>query len=296
MIVGIVANLTKENVFKVIDLIVTRLNQNKIDFLLSDSLVDLTNPESFKLKKKHFVTDKALFKKSDIILSLGGDGTMLATAYNAIFYDKPVLGVNIGNLGFLAEVNVNQIDSLIKELISGNYSIEERMVIEGNCIGHKVETLYAINDIVIDKAGWPKMVELDLTINKEYVTSFSADGLIAATPTGSTGYSISTGGPIVSPNANVITLAPISPHSLTVKPLVLPFSDVIIIKAESNHKEILINCDGQRAFSFAPPVEIEIRQSKRSFKLVHTPLTSYFKTLRKKLLWGVDIRKNYIDY
>ncbi|MDO8550478.1 MAG: NAD(+)/NADH kinase, partial [Ignavibacteria bacterium] len=151
---------------------------------------------------------------------------------------------------------------------------------------------YAINDIVIDKGGWPKMIELTITVNGEYVTTFAADGLIIATPTGSTGYSISVGGPIVSPKTDVITLSPVSPHSLSIRPLVLPSTQEIVIKAESFHKEVHVNCDGQRVFAFAPPLEIKITKSKRPLKLVHTSFTSYFETLRNKLLWGIDLRKN----
>ena len=164
------------------------------------------------------------------------------------------------------------------------------MVIAGKVEGYKADKLYAINDIVIDKGGWPKMIELTVWVDGEYVTTFSADGLIVATPTGSTGYSISVGGPIVSPKADVITLSPISPHSLTVRPFVLPSSQEIIIKADSPYKEVQVSCDGQRVFDFSPPAEIKICKSERSLKLVHTSLTTYFETLRDKLMWGIDLR------
>ena len=230
-----------------------------------------------------------------MIISIGGDGTMLATAFKAHKYDKPVLGVNLGKLGFLAEANLSRMDDFIEEIGRGRYKIDKRMVIESECCGHKVEKLYAINDIVIDKGGWPKMIELTIKVDEEYVTTFSADGLIIATPTGSTGYSISTGGPIVSPKTDVITLSPISPHSLTVRPLVLPGSQNISITAESLHKEIHVNCDGQRVFAFPPPLKLNIKKCDRPLKLVHTSLSSYFETLRTKLLWGIDLRKNSIN-
>ena len=216
---------------------------------------------------------------------------MLTTAYKAQFYDKPVLGINYGKLGFLAEANINQIDVLINEIKNNSIKIEERILITAEVIGHKVEQLIAINDIVIDKGGWPKMIELELLVNGEYVTTFSADGIVIATPTGSTGYSLSIGGPIVSPLTDAITLSPISPHSLTVRPIVLPSNQEILIKADSLHKEILVNCDGQRVFAVPPPLKIKILKHKRTLKLVRTSLTSYFETLRSKLLWGIDLRK-----
>ncbi|NCS87578.1 MAG: hypothetical protein AUK34_02650 [Ignavibacteria bacterium CG2_30_36_16] len=295
MTIGIIANTTKINVLEVVSRLANLLKQNGFNYYLSDSLLTQRGQLPFKINKSLFINDEKVCTKSDIIISIGGDGTMLATAYKAQFYDKPVLGLNFGKLGFLAEVNINQMEEFIEEIKNGNYRIEERMVITGECSNYKVETLYAINDIVIDKGGWPKMIELTIFVGGEYVTTFAADGLIIATPTGSTGYSISTGGPIVSPKCDVITLSPISPHSLTVRPIVLPSSEEIIIRADSQHKELQVNCDGQRVFSFPPPLELRINKSKRSFKLVQTSLTNYFEILRKKLLWGIDLRKNSLD-
>jgi NAD+ kinase len=292
MLIGIIANITKENVFEVVSSFLAKLKKNKIDYLLTKSIFEDKNKLKIALYEDFITEDKDLYEKSDVIISIGGDGTMLATAFNAQFYDKPVLGVNLGKLGFLVEANINQMDKVIADLKNGNYVIEERMVITGNVEGYKSEKLYAINDIVIDKGGWPKMIELTVWVDGEYVTTFSADGLIVATPTGSTGYSISVGGPIVSPKTDVITLSPISPHSLTVRPLVLPSSQEILIKADSPYKEVQISCDGQRVFDFPPPAEIKICKSERSLKLVHTSLTTYFETLRDKLMWGIDLRLN----
>ena len=290
MLIGIIANTTKENVFEVVSSFISKLKKNKLDYLLTKSLLEDKDKVKFELFEDFAADDKDVYEKADMIISIGGDGTMLATAYNAQFYDKPVLGVNMGKLGFLVEANIDQMDKIINEIKENNYSIEERMVISGEVLGYGKDKLYAINDIVIDKGGWPKMVELTIWVDGEYVTTFSADGLIVATPTGSTGYSISVGGPIVTPKSDVITLSPISPHSLTVRPLVLPSSQEIIIKADSPYKEIQVSCDGQRVFDFPPPTEIKICKSDRPLKLVHTSLTTYFETLRNKLLWGIDLR------
>ena len=294
MTLGIIANLTKHNVFEVISELIKKLKMRDIDFILEHALYEKRELLTEKVDKSNFASEKHLCTNSDIIVSIGGDGTMLATAFKAHQYDKPVLGINLGKLGFLAEANINQIDAFIEEIKKGRYKIEKRMVIETECCGHKVEKLYAINDIVIDKGGWPKMIDITIEVEKEYVTTFAADGLIVATPTGSTGYSISTGGPIVSPGANVITLSPISPHSLTVRPIVLPGDQLITIKVESLHKEVHVNCDGQRVFAFPPHLRIDIRKCEKPLKLVHTSLSNYFETLRNKLLWGIDLRKNSI--
>ncbi len=295
MTLGIIANLTKHNVFDVISELIRKLKQRNIDFILENTLYEKRNLLKEKVDKSNFAGEKHLCENSDIIVSIGGDGTMLATAYKAHQYDKPVLGINHGKLGFLAEANINQIDALIEEIKKGRYKIEKREVIETECCGHKVGKLFAINDIVIDKGGWPKMIDITIEVENEYVTTFAADGLIVATPTGSTGYSISTGGPIVSPGADVITLSPISPHSLTVRPIVLPGNELITIKVESMHTEVHVNCDGQRVFAFPPPLKLDIRKCGKPLKLVHTSLSNYFETLRNKLLWGIDLRKNSIN-
>ena len=292
MTIGIIANITKERAYSVVAMFIDKLKANGFNYYLSDTLKDQTKNIGKKIPQSAFLKNETLCKRSDMIISIGGDGTMLATAFHAQFYDKPVFGINLGKLGFLVEANINQMDTLISEIKNNRFSIEERMVITGICKGHKIEKLYAINDIVIDKGGWPKMIDLKITVNNEYVTTIAADGLIIATPTGSTGYSLSAGGPIVSPLANVFTLSPISPHSLTVRPLVLPDNQIITIQTDSLHKEVQVNCDGQRVFAFTPPLEIEIRKSERPLKLVHTSLTNYYETLRTKLLWGIDLRKN----
>ncbi|HVO72465.1 MAG TPA: NAD(+)/NADH kinase [Ignavibacteriaceae bacterium] len=291
MTVGIIANINKKNVYEVISAFTSKLKQNKIKFYLSNALLVKKNLVDKGINKTSFLPDDLLCRKSDIIVSIGGDGTMLATAFHAHYYDKPVFGVNFGKLGFLAEGNINQLDYFIEELRNKRIKIVERMVIKAECLGRKMEKLYAINDIVIEKGAWPKMIELSIGVGKELVTTFAADGLIVATPIGSTGYSISVGGPIVSPKTDVITLSPISPHSLTIRPLVLPSTEEITINADSLYKEVQVNCDGQRVFAFPPPLKIKISKSSRPVKLVHTSMTNYFETLRNKLLWGIDLRK-----
>ncbi len=295
MTIGIIANINKPEVVEVVSNIIKKIKSNRMDFLISDTLLPKKELFSEKINKSNFVINGKLCKNSDIIISIGGDGTMLATAYEAQFYNTPVLGVNLGKLGFLVDANINQMDVFIDEIKNGSYEIEERMIIESQCCGHKVEKFYAINDFVIDKAGWPKMIDIEISVDDEYLTTLAADGLIIATPTGSTGYSLSTGGPIVSPRTDAITLSPISPHSLTVRPIVLPGNQEITIKANSLYKEIQVNCDGQRVFSFSPPLELRIKKSPRPLKLVHSSLSSYFSTLRNKLLWGIDLRKNNFD-
>jgi len=295
MLIGIIANITKESVLDVVSSFTSKLRKEKIDYLLTNSILEEKGKLRLKSGKDSFSDDDEVYNKSDLIISIGGDGTMLATAYKAHIYDKPVLGLNLGKLGFLVETDVSQMDSVIDILKKKKYTIEERMVLSGICIAHQTGELIAVNDLVIEKGGWPKMIELTAWVDDEYVTTFSADGLIIATPTGSTGYSLSTGGPIVAPTTKAITLSPISPHSLTVRPIVLSSEQVIKLKADSPHKDLQVSCDGQRVYNFPPPLEIIIKKSDRSLKLIKTSLTTYFETLRKKLLWGIDVRINKLN-
>ena len=295
MLIGIIANITKENVFGVVSSFIKELKRNNLNYLLTKTLLEDKSKLKIELDEDFLSDDKEIYKKSDLIISIGGDGTMLATAYHAHSYDKPVLGLNLGKLGFLAEVDISQMDIIIKDIKEGNYQIQERMVLTADCDTYAVEKLIAINDIVIDKSGWPKMIEITAQVDGEYVSTFSADGVIIATPIGSTGYSLSTGGPVVSPSAGAITLSPISPHSLTMRPLVLSSEQEIVIKADSPHNEIQISCDGQRVYHIPPPLEIKIVKSTKPLKLVHTSVTTYFETLRNKLLWGIDVRRNKIN-
>ncbi|MCH6575714.1 MAG: NAD(+)/NADH kinase [Bacteroidetes bacterium] len=293
MLIGIIANITKENVFSVVSSFIKELKRNSLEYLLTKSLVE--EKDKIEIDEDFLSDDKEIYEKSDLIISIGGDGTMLTTAYHALSYDKPVLGLNLGKLGFLAEVDISQMDIIIKDIKEGNYQIQERMVLTADCDNFPLEKLIAINDIVIDKGGWPKMIEITARVDGEYVSTFSADGVIIATPIGSTGYSLSTGGPVVSPSASAITLSPISPHSLTMRPLVLSNEQEIVIKADSPHNEIQISCDGQRVYHVPSPLEIKIVKSVKPLKLVHTSVTTYFETLRNKLFWGIDVRRNKIN-
>jgi len=287
---GIFGNTTKDELTNTLRVLVEQLKENNYEFLVNDSLFEefpiaLSEPDYFAPAEK-------VAEACDILISLGGDGTMLSTAYIAHQFDKPILGINLGKLGFLAEVDIKGIEQLFSDIKNSRYSIEERIVLVGNCKNIACEQLFAVNDLVIDKGGWPKMIELTIFVEDEYVTTFSADGLIVATPTGSTGYSLSVGGPIVSPKADVIALSPISPHSLTMRPLVLPSNEKIYITAESLHTKLQVNCDGQRVMEYAPPLDLVISTSEKPLKLVHMDSANYFDILRTKLLWGLDVRKN----
>jgi len=292
---GIIPNITKPEIVPVLMQFIQALIEFKFDFQIDESIVntEFITSSYFDISKIH---DKAkVIKNSDIIVSIGGDGTMLNTAYEVYQYNKPMIGLNIGKLGFLAEFDIMNIRSLLESINNNNFEIEDRIALEGKLLNDSNEILFAINDIVIDKGPYPKMIKLTIEVDDNYVTTFTADGIILATPTGSTGYSLSTGGPIVSPKANVFTLSPISPHTLTMRHLVLSTEHLIRVKVDSAIPSIQINCDGQRVLNKQSPITIDIFKSDKPIKLIHLKSNNYYDTLRKKLFWGIDIRNGKED-
>lgn len=290
MVLGIIPNTTKENIFEVIRDFTSKLENNGIEYLISDAVHKIGIPLLRDFEPSLFQNIPDLCSRSDFIVSIGGDGTMLNTAYQVREFSVPIIGLNIGKLGFLAEFDLQGMDELIRDLKNGKYFIEERMTLEGYSSKLGGGKLFALNDIVIDKGKWPKMIEITIKVDDDYVSTFSADGIIVATPTGSTGYSLSTGGPIVNPRADAITVSPISPHTLTMRPLVLSSSSKITLLIRSLADSIQINCDGQRAFGGGTPLSIEVCRSSKCVKLLHTHKTNYFEVLRNKLFWGLDVR------
>lgn len=288
---GILANKQKENIDKVIFKIIHLIEKNNHDYILDDELFEINEKKFSHINKVNFVSRNEIASNCDIIISVGGDGTMLNTAYLVRNTNTPILGVNFGKLGFLAEFDLNLLTTFLKEVKEKKYVVEDRIALSG-ILKESKENLFAINDIVIDKGPWQKMIELEVFVDEEYVTTIMSDGIIIATPTGSTGYSLSTGGPIVNPKAEVITLSPIAPHTLTIRPLVISSNQKIKIIAHSPFESIQVSSDGQRVNYFKPPFTMQIEKSQNPIKLVHLSKNNYYEILRTKLFWGFDIRKS----
>ncbi len=291
MTIGIIPNTSKKNIPNIVAKIVAQLRDNNFDCVVSESLKKFHDQFDSSLKAATFLPNNELCKLSDMVVSIGGDGTMLNTAYEAREYCTPIVGVNFGKLGFLAEFDMDSFEEFLGDIKTKNYIIEERMALIASC-KNSGKNLYAINDLVIDKGPWPKMIELTIKVDDDYVSTFSADGIIIATPTGSTGYSLSVGGPIVNPKAKVITISPIAPHTLTMRPLVISSAQKITVNVNSPSDKIQISCDGQRVQFFEPPASLTIEKSQNPVRLAHSKRTSYFEILRNKLYWGLDVRNS----
>jgi len=282
---GILGNPTKESTIPVLSNLVHFLLENKIDFVVEQKLSSLV---SNKLLKKKTDSINTLLKKSDIVISLGGDGTFLNTASLVRNKAIPILGVNLGSLGFMAEIGPEEIESFIFDILKKKYKVQDLCLIGVKTA--KKKALYGLNEVVIDKCNSIRMIEMEVYYNKEKVVRFVADGIIISTPTGSTGYSLSSGGAIVSPSSKVFLVTPISPHTLNLRPIIVPDDGEIKITARSEGK-IRQTLDGFNSTIFDSPADFHLFKAEHTIKVIKKLNRTYFQTLNKKLLWGADKRK-----
>jgi len=223
----------------------------------------------------------------DLVVVIGGDGTLLRAAQLILSSDVPVLGVKLGGLGFLTEVQPEELDPMLERVIGGDYVCMERMAIEGRIVGDgKSETFRALNEVAITCAGMPRVINLDAWVDGVFVTSFTADGLLVSTPTGSTAYNMAAGGPIVHPAMKCITITPVCPHTLTSRPLVIPDSATVTVNLADEHKAVHVSPDAQQTWPLLPGQKVEIRAAEHGLRLVCSPSMSYYDILRAKLRWG----------
>ena len=227
----------------------------------------------------------------DYAISMGGDGTLLKTAARVHSKDTPIIGVNIGRLGFLADVAPSEIEMAISDIYAGNYRVDEHSVIKIETSGEeKLESSpFALNDIAILKRDNASMISIRASINGEYVTTYQADGLIVTTPTGSTAYNLSNGGPIIAPGTGTLCLTAVAPHSLNIRPIVVPDNSVISLKVESRSHSVLVAVDG-KSTSLSDGTEVRISKAKHTVRIIRFSDRKYYSTLREKMMWGLDQR------
>jgi NAD+ kinase len=223
-----------------------------------------------------------LGKHSDLLITFGGDGTLLSVARNAPA-GVPVLGVNMGTLGFLTEVRVEDFPAVLEQILAGDYTTEDRVAFDVSVNGRSFRVL---NDATINKSALARIVDIRVTVSGLFVSTFRADGLIVATPTGSTAYNLSAGGPIVYPTMGAVVITPICPHMLTNRPIVLPDNLDIEIGIATPNQEIFLTLDGQEGLPITERDRVRIRKSEQSVMLVQSPDKNYFDVLRAKLKWG----------
>lgn len=225
---------------------------------------------------------------SDLLIVLGGDGTLLSAARMAAERKVPILAVNLGGLGFLTTVSQDEIYVILEEIFSGKHRVSERVMIEAEIVrgGSTIRRQIALNDAVLNKAALARIMDLELRIDGEYVTTYKADGLILSTPTGSTAYSLAAGGPIVYPIVEAFVVTPICPHTLTNRPLVIPDSAKIEIDFKAEDDAVFLTLDGQVGIELMRGDRIVVRKAQEKLFLVRPAKKTYFGILRSKLKWG----------
>lgn len=226
-----------------------------------------------------------LCKQCDALVTLGGDGTLISAVRRSFEFDIPVLGVYAGNLGFLADVSMDELDEFVSKIATGELRIDKRSVLEAKLIedGEEV-TLYAFNDIVLTRPTISNMIHIETLVDGKAFNTYNGDGVIVSTPTGSTAYNLSCGGPVLFPLADVFTLTPISPHSLTQRPMVLPGEFSIEMKTPHNRAVMVI--DGQDIHEFKQGSSVHIKLASKPAMLIHREEFNYFDVLKEKLGWG----------
>ena len=286
MIYGITGNIDKPKLWKPASELVSWLRQESMPFLIDEPVAaglaerSLITAEVAERYSRNCLPDEA-----EAILSFGGDGTLLSTAHQIGARGVPILGVNIGRLGFLADTEVGQLSETIRRLEHGEYRIESRMVLEARLEGAGESTvLWALNDFVIQRSLSPQLISIDVKIDDAPLTTYWADGLIIATPTGSTAYSLSVGGPILAPQSGVIVLTPLAPHTLTVRPVVI--SDQSLISVSAPKTPFVFAADGRSSHFDAGDATFNIRRADHTVNLIKLPEQDFFQTLRTKLRWS----------
>jgi NAD+ kinase len=285
--VGLVINYEKEKAQEITNWIVDWLSFKKIK-------VYVEGDKDKGIRRKDFsCTKEKFFNSVDLIISLGGDGTLLRAAKIAATDGIPIFGVNLGGLGFLTQIGIDNLEIFLEKIYQGKCFLDERMMLD--CIVKRkekeIKKFTALNDIVIGKGAFARLISLATYINDDYVITYSADGLVISTSTGSTAYSLSAGGPIVNPNINSMILTPICPHTLSARPLIIGENDQVRITLELSEEEVMVTIDGQEGFTLEPKDEVIVKKSIYKTRLIAFKEKSFYAILREKLRWSGQVNK-----
>lgn len=276
---GIVCNPKKPQAEKILSQLIDWFTKKKVKVWIEESALPILH------QKDLICPSGELASRSDLIIAMGGDGTLLKAARMVGRTPVPILGVNIGSLGFLTETVEEEIYTVLEDVIEGSYELEKRMVLEAKLEGGE-QKFYALNDVVIIMGESGRIVEMILRVSGEYVCTFPADGVIISTPTGSTAYSLAAGGPIVYPRMDCIIVTPICAHSLGVRPMIIPSSEEIQTRVQSRAGDARLVVDGQESLRLRSDIQIEIKKADYYISLIKPKRKSFFEILRTKLRWG----------
>ena len=268
-------------------------NANNVEMVIEGGFLELLyEKEIIKKQYKTFTNYTELDDSFDLLISIGGDGTILRAATIVRDLNIPILGINAGRLGFLAKVQKENIDQFLQLVIERKYTISERTLVSLNCTPENQSLMglnFAMNEITVSRKDTASMLTIETSLNDEYLNSYWADGLIISTPTGSTGYSMSCGGPVLTPDVKSLVITPMAPHNLNARPLVVPDEmeiKLVVTGREENH---LVSLDS-RSFTIKNDTVLTIKKTPFTIKMVEIPGETFLRTLRNKLLWGEDKR------
>lgn len=275
--VGFVIKPHAPNIEQILDELTSYFEKKGVECVLEDEAAQ-------KLERRKGIPREQIPESVDVVLVLGGDGTLLSVAHLAAQEDIPVLGVNLGSLGFLTEVPIDEMYLAIESFLEGNQEIvSSRQMLEAK---KKDSTYYCLNDVVINKGALARMIQCEIWIDGKEIATVKADGLIISTPTGSTAYALSAGGPIIQPHIPAIILVPICPHTLTFRPMVIPAKSVVKVKLGTSGEEVNLTLDGQRGGLLEKDDVVTVTGSELSLKLISSPKRNYFDLLQEKLGWA----------
>ncbi|RLB06025.1 MAG: NAD(+) kinase [Deltaproteobacteria bacterium] len=284
--IGIIAKRNKPEAIKVVKDLIEWSKDKQVECFIDPEMAEFI---------RHPSLDKEQMPLSvDMVVVLGGDGTLLAAARTIQKRRVPILGVNLGGLGFLTAITLDELYPMLENILRGDYKSDERMLLKARIWRKEkvIDEFTVLNDVVINKGALARIIELETSVDHEYLSTFRADGLIISTPTGSTGYSLSAGGPIVYPSLQSIIITPICPHTLTNRPIIVPQEATIRVTLCSKEEEVFLTLDGQVGFKMEVNDRVEVKKGEGFITLIKSPSKGYFEVLRTKLMWGGDIVSN----
>jgi NAD+ kinase len=277
--IGLIANTDKPQAVDRLNQVCDWLAERNYEYWLDENTAELIERE---VNYKFY---NSLVEEVDVIIVFGGDGTFLKAARTFVDSDIPILGINLGNLGFLTDIEVERLEEGLEKLVSGDYKIEDRMTLEGKIIrdGEVINRVVAINDLVVTKGPFSRIIKLDTFIDDEYLATYPGDGLIVACPTGSTAYSLSAGGPIVNPKLNSLIITPICPHTLHSRSIIATEDEEVKVEIKADHTDVMLTVDGQDSFSVKPSDIIKINKAEMLTKLIKLNDYNFYQILRDRL-------------
>ncbi|WP_026451416.1 NAD kinase [Aequorivita capsosiphonis] len=293
MKIGIYGQFYHENAEIYIQMLLDALQKRAAEVLIEENFLEIINRNQDITKNfSNCSTFTKLDKSFDLFFSIGGDGTILKAVTFVRDLGIPIVGINTGRLGFLATIQKEEMTESLNQILEGEYAISERTLLTVETVpkSDEIQSLsFALNEVAVNRRNTTSMIKVETLVNDKHLTSYWSDGLIVATPTGSTGYSLSCGGPVIEPHTNAFVITPIAPHNLNARPLVIPDSSIITLKVSGRENSFLASMDSRIA-TLEDETSIIIKKAPFTIKLLQLNDDSFIKTLRKKLLWGEDKR------